>query len=196
MWYYLIVIAILATYGLDIKLVKRFKQEIMRLSSKIMGLLEKKLIDFLLYSISTNMLSMRLALNVLSDMAEISESANSLQKEVKNIIKSDETTSEVIEKGFFTGFLCSTEVEVEDPEFIIKFTSEGIKGILEALERATDKFEEAMSFFLFVSFFIPVIIVQFVLLTGSLEIILVLPISGCVFTVYLLSLGKINISSP
>jgi len=187
MWQqYLAILLAILLYGIDIRLIGILKQRIAITSYNIQANLEDKLIDFLLYSISIGTLSIRLALKVLGDLAKKSNRAWHLQQKIKIIIKEQNTVTRTYE-GLFMRFLRFNDIAISDPRLTMKLTSKEIENFLSSIESMVDRFEELMALFLFALFFIPAIITQLALLTGNFQLVIILPLVGCLLSVYILS---------
>ena len=148
---------------------------------------EIRLVDYLAYSVGLGSLSTKSALILLDDIADKSPAASYLTGQIKKIVFSAQKNDTIIDRSLYVNSMLFSTLTLEHIDFLTGFVSAHLERLIAFMETLTSQIEENTSFFLFAIFFIPTFATQLCLLLGTLDIIILLPLSTTSLTLYLIS---------
>lgn len=177
-------------------LIRNLRKKVGKVSRNLIEEYDEKVIEFIFYSIITGVHSIDLALRFLEEMAGTSNAARKLIEYVNTIILTGgETGAEMYGtcRIRYIKDVLFGSLEIEDSQYLSEYVARDCEQVLSKIEIITGQVEESLSMILFFLFFVPIVLIQVVIIIGNPHLIVGVPLLQVLITVSLYAyVGKLS----
>jgi len=187
---YVVLIVCIILYIIDAYLLHRYKYVVSKVTKHFEESFERKILEYLFYIISFGSLSIREAINMLVSLSNNSPTARRiLDKIYENLFLGSSLEYHTKQRDSLPYLIHNILFSIADPikpSFVADTISNSLLNSLSIAQNIASRIDDTMSIVLFVSFFVPTIIVQIIFLLGYINLVILVPTINAALTLGLL----------